>query len=257
MSKFKDIWKDMHAEKMDEYMDTLGIKMKQKNFGIDNAGPIPGSLLAEQDLEGRVEDVVTENRMNEPFRVLADEEIIDNFKTMNEKPKHKVGDRVRYKKDMWIVVSVISAYGSHKYVIDNPEEDKEITVDESMISKSMEKGSVGTYSVWYYDKTGAQKCAVFNNVTDSGAFVRDLVSMGYKQSEIKIVTKGQVEQTGKELKEASNEAEEADTKTEVKSVVDNIKAIQLKRQNATIEARQKSEGLKNKSFKDIWNKLKK
>src|SRR5579872_661302 len=63
---------DDFTEKMNEYM---------RKLGISGAGPVPSSLLARQNLEGRVEDVVTEERMNEPFRVLADQSILAGLKT--------------------------------------------------------------------------------------------------------------------------------------------------------------------------------
>jgi rubrerythrin len=130
--------------KMDEYMTTLGIKLKQKAVDTSFEGPEPVSLLAEQDLEGgkKREDIVTEQRANEPFRVLSDEAILDNL------------------------------------------------------------------------------------------------------------GKGKFEQTGKQLVAAAKDAKDAETKTEVKSVVENIKSVQLKRQAATLEAREKVIG--KKSFKNVW-----
>lgn len=168
---FKSIEDDAtFMAKMDEYMTTLGIKMKQKSVGTDFAGKVPSSLLARQDLE---------------------------------------------------------------------------------TTKSC------TFAIWYYDKCGNRLCAVFNNAIDSEAFIRDLMSMGYQEKDIAIMTKGVVEQTGKKLKDEAEKAKDADTKTEVKSVIDTIKEVQLRRQTATIQARDKAVGKDRKSFKDVWNSNKK
>ena len=63
--------------------------------------------------------------------------------------------------------------------------------------------------------------------------------------------KGQVEQTGKKLEQLADKATDAEPE-EVKTIVDNIKSVQIKRQQATLQERQKS--MKGKSFKDILNK---
>lgn len=60
--------------------------------------------------------------------------------------------------------------------------------------------------------------------------------------------KGPVEQTGKQLKEAANEAEDVTTKKEVIELADRIKNIQIKRQKATLAAREKS-------FKDFYKSI--
>jgi hypothetical protein len=60
--------------------------------------------------------------------------------------------------------------------------------------------------------------------------------------------KGAVETTGKQLVEVTQSAKHVDEPTD--SIVDNIKAIQLKRQKATIAAREKEETAK--SFKEGW-----
>jgi hypothetical protein len=143
------------------------IKMYMHKLGIAGAGPIPTSLLAEQDLEGR--------------------------------------------------------------------------------EKSIEKGTdLNNFAVWYYDPSGARKCAVFGHLIDADAYARIVESLGYKNVQI---MKGQVEQTGKELKEAAEDAEDA-KETETKSLVNRIKNIQLKRQNAIMRARGTET---NKSFKQAWN----
>lgn len=171
---YKAATKEEFMVKIDQYMSTLGINSKRKSVNIGDAGGVPNSLLARQDLETKT------------------------------------------------------------------------------IKKSMDKSST-SIGVWYNDPSGKALCAYFPNQIDAEAFAESIKAVGMK--DIKIV-KGQVEQTGKELKEASKDAEDADTKTEVKSVVDNIKAVQIKRQGATILAREKTIEFKGKSFRNIWDKIK-
>jgi hypothetical protein len=82
----------------------------------------------------------------------------------------------------------------------------------------------------------------------------------YKGADIRaaideVFGKGAVEQTGKKLDEALKDAPDADTRLERKSLVDNIKNIQIKRQEATITARQGE--MKGKSFKEVWGAVNK
>lgn len=62
--------------------------------------------------------------------------------------------------------------------------------------------------------------------------------------------KGGVEETGKELEDSAEEAKHADVPTE--SIVENIKNIQVKRQKATIVARERSKSATSKSFQEQW-----
>jgi transcription initiation factor TFIIIB Brf1 subunit/transcription initiation factor TFIIB len=62
-----------------------------------------------------------------------------------------------------------------------------------------------------------------------------------------------VTSTTNQLNEVKDKAEDADTKAEKHDVVDSIKAIQLKRQKATIKERENTA----KSFKEGWNRLNK
>lgn len=66
--------------------------------------------------------------------------------------------------------------------------------------------------------------------------------------------KGAVEQTGKELDKMPEKAQEADTKKEKNQIIGRIKNIQLKRQEAVLEQREKN---MSKSFKEFWKEMKK
>ena len=212
--KFKDYWKTtVTAKEADEYMDTLGIKMRQKTVDTSYAGPEPKSLLAEQDLETT-----------------------------------KGGGTVD-----------CSNCGN---AIDRDSlECPHCHVKRSDSERGVEK-SEGTFSVWYYDKTGARRCAVMPNILEAQGFVSDLMSMGYKKKDIEILakseefSKGQVGQTGKKLEELADKAEDAEGKKEVKSLVNRIKATQIRRQKATIKERSEESDVKDKSFKEVWNSKK-
>lgn len=218
MSKqFKDYWKTVTAKEADEYMDTLGIKMRQKTVDTSYAGAEPKSLLAEQDLE--------------------------TTKAISEVEVYKNGDK-------WVV-----AWIKDGKQLSESFPGKDMADEKANKLKQLTK-SEGTFSVWYYDKTGARRCAVMPNILEAQGFVSDLMSMGYKKKDVEVIIKGQVEQTGKKLDELADKAEDADTKEEVKSLVNRIKATQIRRQKATIKERSQDEDTKNKSFKDVWNKKK-
>jgi hypothetical protein len=163
---------------MDDSTFDEKIKMYMQKLGITGAGPVPNSLLSEQDLAGPKIDIT---RLDRKFYVNA--------------------------------------------------------------VKSMD---INNFAVWYYDDSGARKCAVFGNAIDAEAYASIVDALGYK--DVKIM-KGQVEQTGKELNQAAEKAETA-TGKEVKNLVERIKNIQQKRQKAVIRTR----GTK-KSFKEGWKEI--
>lgn len=117
-------------------------------------------------------------------------------------------------------------------------------------SKFIKGTDQNSFAVWYYDKFGSQKCAVFGSIIDAEAYANLVTTMGF--NDVKIM-KGQVENTGQQLKEAAEDAEDAET-SEKKTLVQNIKAIQVRRQKATLAARVKET---TKSFKQAWSNLNK
>ena len=70
----------------------------------------------------------------------------------------------------------------------------------------------------------------------------------------KIIQKGIIEQTSKKLESLKEKAEDAVTEKETQNIVNSIKAVQLKRQSAIINEREKS---MSKTFKDSWKGLNK
>ncbi len=201
---FKSIMtKEEYTSKMDEYM---------RKLGISGAGPVPESLLADQDLE-----------------------------------------------------------------------------DEALKFQKAE----GTFAVWYYDKLGAKRCAVFPAMEDAEAYCRLINNLGYKKIEVlvKVQTektetwtcpscgkdkpasqkpnkdgvcnecaqtkKGQFDSAGKRLSDAVDEADMVTTGAEVEDLATRIKNIQIARQKGQISARAKEGDAVGKTFKQIWNEGKK
>lgn len=120
-------------------------------------------------------------------------------------------------------------------------------LDREWFVNATKSQDIGNFAVWYYDPEGERKCAVFGNMTDAEAYASIVDSLGYKNVSI---MKGQVEETDTKLKEAEKEAQEAESKKEVKSITERIKNIQLKRQKAVLNIR----GV-NKSFKQKWSEI--
>lgn len=90
------------------------------------------------------------------------------------------------------------------------------------------KSDLMSFSVWYYDPLNARKCAVFNNIIDAEAFARVVEQMGFKDISI--------------VKAAPETPADG-------NLIQNIKNAQIKRQKATIIARDESA---SKSFIDFW-----
>jgi hypothetical protein len=125
----------------------------------------------------------------------------------------------------------------------------DIAGGQEVSEKSFKKvGDIQNFAVWYYDASGARKCAVFGNYTDANAYAMIVETMGYKDVSI---NKGTVESTQKDLIEAAADAKEAD-ETEKNSLINRIKGIQLKRQNSTINARGAES---KKSFREKWGEI--
>lgn len=254
--KFVKSEKDF-TEKMDEYM---------RKLGISGAGPVPNSLLARQNLEGRVEDVVTEERMNEDDRVLAGHsilEFLETTKSMTAKYWYKAYefdgslcqkgdnldqmafDQAMGKLDMNMRVARIEC-GNNEGM------KQTVTKSGDTEKKSMKKSTdAQNFAVWYYDRNGAQKCAVFQTEIDAQAYMKLVTSLFGGGKDAKIV-KSEVEETKKDLIDASMDATEADGKKEKTELVDRIKAIQIERQKATIRARERAGEATGKSFKQGW-----
>ena len=182
------------------------IKMYMQKLGISEAGPIPNTLLSRQDLE-------RENQTTIAARMEMTDQV--SLKAREDLWIWRQGDNVGGEEVQWAG------------------EEAQKTQD------------IGNFAVWYYDKSGARKCAVFGNSRDAIAYANIVDSMGYKA--VKIL-KGQIEKQDEELENIAEQAEEVETKKEAKDLVSRIKNIQVKRQKTVLSMRDA-----NKSFKDIWS----
>lgn len=108
----------------------------------------------------------------------------------------------------------------------------------------------GTFAVWYYDKSGAKKCAVFPAMADADAYCRLIENLGYRK--IEILVKDRFSDAGKRLSEATEEADDVETVQEKNSLAERIKSAQISRQKASISARAKEGDAVGKTFKNAW-----
>ncbi len=248
------------------------IKYYMQKLGIAEAGPIPNTLLSRQDLEG-------ETRKSLKKGMSQEEVLVEHYKGLSITQLNEGGFGGPYRPiDAFYVVphpeaGEFSSLRDARTWIDNlakkttksfkdfwkdashdqadrdeAREAKRLREEEArrQVTTAKNYTDLNDFAVWYYDSNGAQRCAIFGNHIDAEAYASIVEAMGYK--DIKIM-KGQVEQTGKQLQTAAAKAEDVETEEEKKSLVDNIKAIQLKRQKATLQVRQN--GTK-KSFKQYW-----
>src|SRR5579872_701926 len=165
---FKSIESDADfMQKMDEYMTTLGIKLKQKSVDTSFAGATPKSLLARQDLETKekvmliakhlydsgvkVEDVMTELRAMLPFTVLQEEAIMNALgKTIQKSSKKakdlKPGDKIVVYGNSYKVADVTIEYGEKiVYVTFSDGQQVDLELNDTVIIKSEVQKSSRVY----------------------------------------------------------------------------------------------------------------
>jgi hypothetical protein len=106
------------------------------------------------------------------------------------------------------------------------------------------------------DKFGIAKDSTEENykkmgIEGAGQTPNSLLAEQDLEDETETKTKGQVEQTGKKLDAITDKAEDATSTEEKDTLIDKLKANQIKRQKAIINAREKEST--KKSFKDFWS----
>lgn len=267
-------------KELDEFMHTLGIA---------GAGKVPNSLLARQDLEGTEKiqkayfmqtapmDVIFHDPQKPQYTISenSDEngkyfkvEVGNRFWMGRNKPSIKI-EQVKsgVMNEGWHVLvkaltaEIMDEKEGEEHYRDLADKFNEMADDEAGHKKELE--GMGKAS----DSIGRGRNAILREVKQmmqegaSGDYIRRDIKSKYGLDDWEIDEmmgnyreKGAVESTGKQLDEALKDAPDADTRLERKSLVDNIKDIQIKRQEATITARQKN--MKGKSFRDIWNSRK-
>jgi hypothetical protein len=263
--KFAAFWGEinktnMTKEEYDQFVRTLG---------IEGAGPIPESLLARQDLE--CEDCGTcELCMSQKAEDGADKlpkcsicgrrATRMDYHMREEHPAKKSLTQIDSKtiksmklevhKNLKVTTSVIKNAFEECDVPDfNVAEtynDVQILIGPDMAD--MDGHSIGSYVVVGVDGN----LQVFFTMEAAHEYI-DSVLKAISDAMHSSYGKGAVETTGKELIDMAMEAKHADVPTD--SLVDNIKAIQLRRQKATLKEREKEET--SKSFKEGWEALSK
>lgn len=123
--------------------------------------------------------------------------------------------------------------------------------DEALKFQKME----GTFAVWYYDRVGARKCAVFPDMKSAEAFCSLINKLGYRKVELMI--KDRFDDAGKRLSDAVDEADMVTTGAQAEDLATRIKNIQIARQKGNISARAKEGDAVGKTFKQVWNEGKK
>ena len=261
---FKSMSDDAFMEKVEEYIARLGIYKSKKKLGKDVgtsfAGESPNSLLARQDLE-RTDQMSKDSEHDITIEIFNGSElssekaralvkgIMDNpepyaFVAMNG--PYVAGDGFSYtdlmlqdtKGDMGIIHLYSVPFQSAKSMLTRMKKTRTpVDVAEHYNGNAIYNVESGQYMV--AGPNGSER--TFLSIADARQFIDD-----HK------IFKGTVERTGEQLKEAQADAEDARTIQQKESVVDNIKAIQERRQKATIAARQ---GETKKSFKELWGDL--
>lgn len=236
------------GKELDEFIRTLGIA---------GAGPVPGSLLARQDLEGSTRKSAAVLRKSESEHELT-VEIINGSEGPSSSATAKDGSSS-------FSVWYSDASGNRKCEVY-----QNIVDAEAAEHRLSEAGFKNVYIRSSQEEVGtqkAQKCYVIR--ANGGEYMRlqdkadaEAVMEGLKHDGVYAVLleesivgeteKGAVEQTGKQLDRTVRLARKAEDTEDVETLTDRIKNIQVKRQKATIVARQPKG-----TFKSVWASLNK
>lgn len=226
----------------DDFMKEVDIMLRK--LGISGAGAVPNSLLSMQDLEPRE-------------KVQKDRQVSEDSDGPHGQPSHQ--------KSMGVCVYWKDAKGNrqNRDFLYQADADAYVKLLQTMnfgytgigIEKSHNLESEKAMGM-YVVRSNNMEYGRFNNAEDARDCIDNLGMQGVFATLIReSMMKGAIEQTGKQLDRAAAKAEDAETPSEKKSVAENIKAIQIKRQRATIEARSKS--MTGKTFNEVWQDNKK
>lgn len=225
----------------DDFMKEVEVMLRK--LGISGAGAVPNSLLSMQDLEPR-----------EKFQ--KDEKPDEDSEGYQGQPRDS-------RKNMGLWVCWLDSKGNEQtreflYQADAEAYARLITAmdfgyTDISIQKAVETDkAISNYTV----RSSNQEYGRFDMIEDARAMIDYLRMQGvYAVLVEENVVKGPVETTGKQLDRAAEKAKNAETISEKKSVAENIKAIQMKRQRATIAERTRD--MTGKSFKEEWSNNKK
>jgi len=225
-SLFKSMDDDLFDEQIKSYMARLGISKSRKNksVGIGDAGEVPNSLLAEQDLEG------------------------STIKTFKDKwaDMNKRVDLYLWRQG--------GEFGGQEVVV--PDEEKAQTEKADLMSFSVwYQDDEGNKKCQVFGNL--IEAEAFGRIVQTIGFknveiTKSAENEGKVQCDIcgKWVDDDGVSRLGhKGINKAGKSTEENPAEGDL---LQNIKNAQIKRQKATIALRAKDT---TKSFKDVWNKL--
>lgn len=242
--------------KVDEYIDRLGITagIKAKSVGIGFAGPVPGSLLARQDLEGRKAssseydlEMSNERRQgqNDGAKYASVRKSEDSASTVNETAtKYADAAVAGFIPHEDIISEMMSLHGLDYMMASDILASVLARVGKSSTEKLAKDSTV---YVCFTDSEGMEQERAFPVKGDADAFCEVIKPLGYTNVRVEF-GKGAVEEAKKDLIEMA----ESDKDTNKTDLAANIKAVQLKGQKATIAAREAAGEAKGKSFKDAW-----
>lgn len=216
MNKFKSAWKKTHDTKK---MDTAA------------AGPVPHSLLAEQDLETtKAERWITANGAH----IKIDDTKMPAKPAESAKPFHGPKAGATYgSSDKEKLNGTINVHMQSSHMImDNlpPEKFKENGGMPNLLNRTR------TNIVMQLKDNGQQDMAQAVESIDTSKYS----SLEEYESAVRAATgvqKSTIQQTGKQLDVAVEESKEVTDVSEKDDLIENIKHIQLKRQKAFIETR--------------------
>ena len=239
MSKFKDNWKLINKGIEHTWLCPCGERNREgevcpecgkeqsakKDIGIKDAGSVPNSLLARQDLEtSKTQGTDWAEAYNAALEMI---EAGMSSGDVVAKLMSKYGADTKTAQDLTkTALSVLK----NKYKVVG----KSATSEASTDAKEMKR-------------SGYTRGFIKRRIKDN---------YGLSDSEAEMVldevfTKASIEQTGKQLDKVADKAEEAETSKEKTQLIGKMKEIQLKRQKAVIDARAPET---SKSFKDFWKK---
>lgn len=231
MSKFTDHWKGNHVsieksiskETLDSYIKRLNIsagipskvvdatRATGKSVDTSFAGGVPVSLLSAQDLEYTTKKITVKKDD-------SDHDLTIEIHNGSEETAKAVFEGTEL-----AAIAELENYQGYPIFITPEMQD----TDGKRIGCFVLIGQDGSLQVFF-------------SLKDARDFIDAVL----------VMNKGVVEETGKDLIEAAEDAKDGDDSTT--DVVANIKAIQVKRQKATIQERSKEKAFVGKSFKDMW-----
>ncbi len=230
------------AEKMKFYM---------RKLNISEAGPVPNSLLARQDLAGvdRTEKTLVDHASFSVwyYDSVGAQKCAVFGNLLDAEAYAALVDTMGFKNVEVIKGQMEKAFGKAQDLVKLFDKYYIVEMEKMNIEKSL---LYQGFEIQQNDSVGFTVKLNGKLEWTAGSIDACKYWVDKYGKDIKGYSKGQVETTGQQLQRLANKAEEAETVSEKNTLVQNLKAVQLKRQKATIAAREKDSA--DKSFKDFW-----